>query len=316
MDAVLAAVGGRCHANTSPEITGAERKLMRMFASLRLDAASHTYACRMDSGAERQLPCVSSVVSALSPQVDWDAKAGAVAAREGRAKGDVLAEWEYGRLAAAEAGTAAHRYAEAWFHFGRGKPEFITDRDMASRLKGGWLLPTCPREEAVCAFWGSLIGRGAYPVAAERGLHTLWLSPGPAVDYAGTCDLLVADQPEKGGPVSFTLYDYKTNARLESAYARSRGCMMPPPFAGLYDEPLGRYAVQLSLYSLALRSAGVSVSRRELVWLRPDGTYETVGVPDVEAQCREALEGLAASGWKPCADDGGQAGNRRGVWQD
>lgn len=92
-----------------------------------------------------------------------------------------------------------------------------------------------------------------------------------------------------GKPEGFVLMDYKTNQSLTSAYSRDHSKMLLPPFGDLYEEPLGDYTIQLSLYALMLEDIGINVLDRVLVWLKDDGTYETHSLPDVSDRLRKVL---------------------------
>jgi hypothetical protein len=77
------------------------------------------------------------------------------------------------------------------------------------------------------------------------------------------------------------LVTHNTNKCLTKSFARDKGVMMLPPFDDIYDEPQGHYTFQLSAYALMLMNLGFKVIDRKLIWLKPDGTYEKIPLPDI-----------------------------------
>ena len=65
--------------------------------------------------------------------------------------------------------------------------------------------------------------------------------------------------------------------------------MMFHPFEDLDDESLGSYVLQLSAYQIPLEDIGLKVVGRRIIWLKPDGTYEKISVPDVTQKLRNVL---------------------------
>ena len=106
----------------------------------------------------------------------------------------------------------------------------------------------------------------------------------------GTFDMLYwydgNGNPDSAG---FVIFDYKTNSRLIEEYNRQHRVMLLPPFDKFYQEPLGEYTIQLSLYSLMLEDIGLKVIDRKLVWLKDDGTYEMIPVTNITELLRETL---------------------------
>ena len=50
------------------------------------------------------------------------------------------------------------------------------------------------------------------------------------------------------------------------------------------------YTLQLSLYAIPLQNIGFEVIARRLIWVKPDGTYESIRIKDVSDRIREALD--------------------------
>lgn len=74
---------------------------------------------------------------------------------------------------------------------------------------------------------------------------------------------------------------HNTNKEIMGSYARKKGTMMLKPFDDLIDEPLGHYTIQLNLYSLMLMNLGFKVIDKRLIWLKEDGTYDKIPLPDI-----------------------------------
>jgi hypothetical protein len=64
---------------------------------------------------------------------------------------------------------------------------------------------------------------------------------------------------------------------------------MYPPFDNLIDEPLGHYTLQFSMYQLMLESIGLKILGRRLIWLKGDGTYETIKIDNVSDKLLKIL---------------------------
>jgi hypothetical protein len=74
---------------------------------------------------------------------------------------------------------------------------------------------------------------------------------------------------------------HNTNKTLVNDFARKNHRMMLPPFQDFPDEPLSHYTLQLSCYQMGIQQLGLPVSHRIIIWLKDDGTYELINVPDV-----------------------------------
>lgn len=86
------------------------------------------------------------------------------------------------------------------------------------------------------------------------------------------------------------LVTHNTNHELFKDYARTHSQMLLEPFSELYDEAYSYYILQLSCYSLCLMQLGYEIADRKLIWLKEDGEYEKISVPDYTDRVREALQ--------------------------
>ena len=92
------------------------------------------------------------------------------------------------------------------------------------------------------------------------------------------------------------LVTHNTNKELTNGYNRSiqekyggTAGMALPPFTNLYDEAYSYYIMQLACYSLCLMQLGYEISDRKIIWLKEDGSYDKISVPDYTTVMREAL---------------------------
>lgn len=77
------------------------------------------------------------------------------------------------------------------------------------------------------------------------------------------------------------LVTHNTNKDLSNDYNQKFNVTMLPPFDNLIDESKSHYTLQLSLYSLMLMNLGYKVIDRKLIWLKNDGNYEKITLPDI-----------------------------------
>lgn len=159
-----------------------------------------------------------------------------------------------------------------------GVPENITDDNKYKYIADkNWLIPTRHKEEAALKFFNEF-PENTYIVLPETRIFNM----GDKFKYAGTFDLLVYyDHPTDKSKSGLVVMDWKTNRELRKEYSREHGKMMMWPFNEFYEEPLGGYTIQLSLYTAALRKIGLNVIGRRVIWLKDDETYEIIPVPDV-----------------------------------
>ena len=50
------------------------------------------------------------------------------------------------------------------------------------------------------------------------------------------------------------------------------------------------YTLQLGCYQIPLENLGFNVIARRLIWVKPDGTYESIRIKDISDRVREALD--------------------------
>lgn len=203
-----------------------------------------------------------------------------------------IGQWRCNSFKATTLGTKVHEFGESLSYIRAGHPEFIRDLVRPQYYpEYNYLAPIHPKEEAVELFHNELPS-SMHLVANEARAYT-GKNPDPSRNtkeqICGTFDMLYYRDGSEGQPEGFILMDYKTNQSLQNNYSRGHSKMLLPPFNDLYEEPLGDYTIQLSLYALMLEDIGIKVLERVLVWLKDDGTYETHQLPDVSDRLRKAL---------------------------
>ena len=120
------------------------------------------------------------------------------------------------------------------------------------------------------------------PVLAETKVFNRNGTP-----YAGTFDILfyyvdAPNSPKNG----LCIWDYKTNKDLFNNF---QGQTLLWPFNDLLDQNESYYTLQLGCYQIPMENLGYKVIGRRLIWLRPDGTYEKIKIPEITNRLREAL---------------------------
>lgn len=229
----------------------------------------------------RELRSVSSIVEQFAP---FDAAAAAERCSKnprhehfGKSPEQIMELWDTKGREASAAGTQVHSFAEACMLFRCGRQDEIEEQ-FRDRLTPEGLAALTPKEEAAARWWDALdLGRYA-PVAKEVRLVN------PCLGYAGTFDLLLYDSWNK----CYALKDYKTNADL----FRWFGGHLKAPLSPIKDNDEGKYTVQQNMYGITLGEIGLAVGTRDLVWLREDGSFSEVPLPNMEKLVRFALETL------------------------
>lgn len=199
----------------------------------------------------------------------------------GLTKEEILAKWAVKSGHACEFGTEVHAFGESMFYFMTGEPEKILP-ECAHKFKNGIPCPTNPHEEAIVKFWDD-IPETFVPVLAETKVFNRNGTP-----YAGTFDILFyyvnEENPEKSGLV---IFDYKTN---EDLFKNFRQQKLLWPFNDMLDMSYSYYTLQLALYQIPLENLGFNVVARRLIWVKPDGKYESIKVDGIPNRLRDALD--------------------------
>ena len=197
-------------------------------------------------------------------------------------------QWECNSFRATTLGTKTHEFGESLSYLKVGHPEFMRPSVKSQYLKThNYLAPIHAKEQAVESFLNEL------PKSYHLVLNETKVYSGKNPDatknlkeqLCGTFDMLYYyDGDGDISKAGFVIFDYKTNANLYNEYNRQNHIMLKSPLEDLFQESLGEYTVQLSLYALMLEDIGLPIIDRKLVWLKDDGTYEikdTLNISDI-----------------------------------
>ena len=237
-----------------------------------------------------QYTCVSDVTHKYKPTTSEQMAEGCVRKWQrdqdpsykyyGMTKEEILAAWGKISGEACDFGTNVHAFGESMFYYMTDQPDKILE-ECRECFVDGRPHPRNPHEEAVVKFWDD-IPEYMVPVLAETKVFNRNGTP-----YAGTFDILfyyveVPDSPNNG----LVIFDYKTNKDLFNNY---KGQTLLWPFNDLLDQNESYYTLQLALYQIPMQNLGFNVIGRRLIWLRPDGSYEKIKLPEMTDRLRQAL---------------------------
>ncbi|MCD8207518.1 MAG: hypothetical protein LUD72_06250 [Bacteroidales bacterium] len=272
------------------EIKDIRVNIRNMFSDLEFVDEGHHYYLPNSDGLRKELMSVSAFTEQFGVPVDWDKKVVECARKRGVDSADLKRSWDENNLIATNNGTSTHLYGEGLMDFLLGNIEGISPI-LKPQMEKGYLVPYSGKQRAVMNFYKDVIRtKNFYPIMAETrvymGCNNTYKIKKQG--YAGTFDMLFAFKSHNGWKLS--ILDYKTNRSLENSYIRSIKQNMLPPFDDMYDEPLSHYSIQLSAYQLALQQLGYTIADRKIIWLKDDGTYEKVSVPDMSGRILEYLQ--------------------------
>lgn len=269
-------------------VTEIRHKILDTFKDLIFIEEGHKYYLN-----GKDIPSVSSVAHKFQPPFDDESAAERYAINHGETKEYWLSKWKFNNLRATITGTLVHAFGESLGWMRGGHPELITDECKCKYIaERNWLIPTRPKEEAIIKFMDDL-PKSYHLVLNEARVYSGLnkdADKNPTNQYCGTFDMLYYydgdGDPSKAGLV---IFDYKTNKDLYKEYNRKVGKMFYPPFENLYDESYSAYVLQLNLYQIPLEDIGLKVLARRIIWLRDDGTYEKISLPNVTEKLRKVV---------------------------
>ena len=100
--------------------------------------------------------------------------------------------------------------------------------------------------------------------------------------YAGTGDIILYNKVKN----YFLIADYKTNKDLFKNFKDQK---LYYPFSHMLDTPFNKYQLQLSYYQLMLEQVGIPISKRLLLWLHDDATYDAYQMEDMTETIKKEL---------------------------
>jgi len=274
------------------EVTEIRKKILSTFNKLQFVEETHQYFLPDAKGNLIEYDCVSNVTHKFVPHENWDLIAENYAIKHNKSKEQVQEEWHYNNIRATNSGTGVHLYGEMWMELFLGHPDNICDV-IKPQYQDGYLLPHSPKEEAAALFNEDIFRTpNMYPVLAETKVYTgvnKEIKP-LRTNYAGTFDILYYfKHPTDNSKSGLVILDFKTNSELYSQYNIDKKKMLLAPFDDMVNQNLSIYTLQLSAYQIPLEDIGLKVLGRRIIWLKPDGTYEKIPVPDVTKTLREIL---------------------------
>jgi hypothetical protein len=266
------------------EVEEIRKKIVESFDELEFVDEGHKYFLHGE-----ELTSVSNITHLFSPEFNDEEQAIKYAEKHGETPQYWLDKWKYTSLKATTTGTLVHAFAESYSWLRCGHPELITEECKCKYDKEhNWLIPTRDKEESVLNFFAQL-DPTLHMVMAETKLYSGVNPDLPKFNqnYAGTFDLLMYyKHPTDDSKSGLVILDYKTNSDLYKDYSRQHNKMLFYPFNDMYDEALSNYTIQLSLYQIPLEDIGLKIIARRVVWLKPDGEFEMIKIPDVTDKLR------------------------------
>jgi hypothetical protein len=222
-----------------------KHEIHNFFSTLNFEKGIHTYTVK-----GRKLESVSSIIKNYYTPFDAVKISERKAEREGTNPVELRKQWKNTADVACDFGHNTHDFAERYPY-------------------DNSLVPSNLHETAVKKFWDELPNHIVLVNLELRMYHRLFF-------YAGTADVLLYDLVNN----VFIIADFKTNKDL---FKNFKGQKMIKQFSHLLDTPYNHYQLQLSLYQILIEQLSYKVSRRVIIWLKPEGTYELYDTQDYTA---------------------------------
>lgn len=272
-----------------PFVSDSRRKVLESYSDLEFYDEEHKYLLH-----GKQLNSVSGIGHRfIENPFNETYQAIEYAKKHGQTADFWIKKWRCNSFRATTLGTKTHEFGESLSYLIAGHPELIRDSiRMQYNETLNYLAPIHPKEEAVELFLKEL------PSSYHLVLNETKVYSGKNPDSSknlkeqicGTFDMLYwYDGGGDSSKAGFVIFDYKTNANLFNSYNREKGKMLLPPVNYLYEEDYGLYVIQLNLYALMLEDIGFPVISRKIVWVKDDGTYEIIDIPDISETLRDCL---------------------------
>lgn len=283
----------RLEINPEPqEVNDVRYLIAESFKDLEFIEDVHKYFIPLKNGKKKELPSVSSIIKQWEQEVDWDEKAQLKALKLGIEVEELKKQWHENNIISTSCGSKTHFFGENAMNMFIGR-EDLTKKNMGFQYtEDGYLIPYCPKEWAITQYYTDILNNpNVYPVMPEAKIYmnynNIFHIKNP---YAGTFDILLAYKYK--GEIVYAIHDLKTNKDLYKQFAIDNDVRMLPPFdsMGFYEQPYHHYVIQLNLYQLGLMQLGLNIIDRCLIWLKEDGTYEKVKVPNITNELLQILQ--------------------------
>lgn len=221
-----------------------KKYIRQFFRDLTFEEAQHKYFI---DGKPLKVS-VSGLLKNFIEPFDENLRSKEKSERTGESQEELLNQWHTKRDRSLSIGKQAHLFGE-FYAFNRE------------------LRPKNNYELAIMRFWNDL-PKHIVPLIAEQPMyHKVKL-------YAGTPDNILFNL--ETGDIS--IIDYKTN---EDLFKNFKGKKMLGDFSNLLDNPYNKYQLQLSYYQILLEQTGYNVSKRKIIWIKPDATYTIYDTDDL-----------------------------------
>ena len=263
------------------EVAEIREHILSSFSNLEFIEEGHKYYIHNEDGTIDTPISVSGLIKEFEPYVDWDVKAEGVALKEGVDVEVIKRRWKENTLKATNSGTQHHEFGESYMNFIRGLDKSTFCNSCIKQYEEGYLIPCAPKQEAIVKYWEDIFKiDNLYPLLPEVKMYMPKDNNfGIKKLYCGTADITFAMKYK--GEWCIIIHDYKTNASLSNDYNQKFNVTMLPPFDNMIDESKSHYVFQLNAYSLMLMNLGYKVIDRKLIWLKNDGNYEKITLPDI-----------------------------------
>lgn len=265
------------------------KKILMEFSDLEFYEDGHIYKLN-----GKQLDSVTSIGHRfIREPFDEDFQAMRYAERHGETPEYWKRQWRMNSFRATTLGTKAHEYGESLAYLRAGHPEMIRDSVKGQYSEEyNYLAPIHPKEEAVVKFLDAL--PASYHLVLNEARAYSGKNPDASRNLkeqiCGTFDMLYYyDGGGNADKAGYVIFDYKTNQCLTNEENWKFGRYLKEPFDDLVEQDLSLYTIQLSLYALMLEDIGLKILDRKLIWLKNDGEFEKVTVPDVSERLRECI---------------------------
>lgn len=287
-------IKNRLLTNPEPkEVTEMREHILSSFSNLEFIEDGHKYYLHNEDGTKTEMTSVSHICHMFEPYVDWDLKAEEVALKEGVDTDVIKRKWKENNIQSTSNGTLTHLFAESYMWFFMGLPEKIPSIIKDMQYEDGFLIPYGDKQKAIVKFYEDLHKvDNFYPVMPETQIYIKKDDNPYDINYniSGTFDALFTFK--RNDQFYLSIFDWKTNRSLYNDYNQKFNNTLLPPFdnSNFIDQPKSLYTLQLNLYQLGLEQLNYKIADRKLIWLKDDGNYEKISLPNITNNLINALQ--------------------------
>lgn len=250
--------------------------ILEASSQIKFDEKEHRYFYK-----EEECISASNIVHLFIPETNFDLVAQNYVKKNNLKDSwqRVKQVWNLKALLSTTQGTHNHAFCEDLTNICNGKNNLQLSNFCLQKLNNqDYYIPLCEKQIAGYKYLEYCLSNQEIPFLVEVKLvldeHKI----------SGTFDQLIYSIKDKG----FKIRDYKTNEVLIKDFKKP----MKSPFVMYNEEPLSHYIIQQNLYSLMLNALGIKIIGKDLVWLKENGTFELLSLPNIEDQVLKAVENL------------------------